>query len=63
MAHSKTVDLLDEGSLFLYIATSDDIEHERQQMEYLHRQQLAVFNVETVTRSGVRCTRVTWQCL
>lgn len=60
---SKTIDLLDEGSLFLYIAKPDEIEHERQQMEYLHRQQLAVHCIETVTRSGVRCTRVTWQCL
>ena len=63
MADSRTIDLLDEGSLFLHIATPDDIEHERQQMEARHRQALAVHAIETVTRSGTRCTRVTWRCL
>jgi hypothetical protein len=57
------IDLLSDASLFLHIATPDDIEHERQYMEYLHRQQLAVHDIEVVTRSGARCTRVTWQCL
>jgi hypothetical protein len=60
---SQTVDVLDEGSLFLYVAKPDDIEHERQQMEVRHQQQLAVHEIETVTHSGARCTRVTWRCL
>ena len=63
LTEPRNVCLLDQASLFLHIATPDDIEHERQQMEYLHRQQLAVHDIEVVTRSGARCTRVTWQCL
>jgi hypothetical protein len=58
-----TVDLLEQASLFLYVASPEDIEHERQAMEALHRQVLKVYDVEVVTRSGARCTRVTWQCL
>ena len=57
------IDVLDEASLFLHIATPDDIEHERQQMEYLQGQVLAVHDIEIVTRSGARCTRVTWKIL
>ena len=56
-----TVNLLEEGSLFLYIATPEEIEHERQQMEYRHKLPLKVFAVEVVTRSGARCNRVTWE--
>ena len=60
----ETVDVLDEGSLwFSAKVEADDIEHERQQMEARHRQQLAVHCIETVTHSGTRCTRVTWKCL
>ena len=55
------VALLEEHSLFLRIVTPEDIEYERQAMEERHRTQLKVFDVETVTRSGTRCTRVTWQ--
>lgn len=58
---SKTVELLDFASLFLHIATPDDIEHERQQMEALHKQSLAVHEVTHPTHSGARCTRVTWE--
>jgi len=63
MNGSKTVELLEMASLFLYTATPDDIEHERQQMEALHKQRLAVHETEHPTHSGKRCTRVTWQCL
>lgn len=63
MTEHRNVDVLEEGSLFLCIATPEDIEHERQAMEAKHRTRLAVFDVETVTRSGTRCTRVTWQIL
>jgi hypothetical protein len=58
------VHLLEQGSLWFSAKVSvEDIEHERQQMEYLHRQQLAVHSIETVTHSGARCTRVTWEVL
>ena len=56
-----TVNVLDFASLFLWIATPDDIEYERQRMEAIYRMKLAVFNVEHPTHSGARCTRVTWQ--
>jgi hypothetical protein len=60
---SRTVELLEQGSLFLHVATPDDIEHERQQMEASHERRLKVHLIETVMLSGVRCTRVTWRCL
>ena len=62
MTHHQ-IDVLDLASLFLHIATPDEIEHERQRMEYEQGQVLAVHDIETVTRSGTRCTRVTWRCL
>lgn len=60
---TKTVELLEEGSLFLNIATPHDIEDERQRMEAKHDRQLAVHLVETVSLSGTRCTRVTWKVI
>lgn len=63
MANSHTINLLDEASLFLHVATPDDIEHERQQMEYRHRLPLGIHTIEVVTHSGTRCTRVTWEVL
>lgn len=63
MRKIEAVNLLDAASLFLYIATSDDIERERQQMEALHKQQLAVHHISHPTHSGTRCTRVEWECL
>jgi hypothetical protein len=59
----STVDLLDAASLFLFVATPDDIEFERQHMEALYRQRLEVHEIEHPTHSGARCTRVTWRCL
>ena len=59
----RNVELLKHASLFLFVANADDIEAERQRLEMQHGEQLAVFDVEIVTRSGARCTRVTWQCL
>ena len=59
----STINLLGQASVFLHIADAADIEHERQQMEWQHGERLAVHMVETVIRHGVRCTRVTWQCL
>lgn len=56
-------ELLEQASLFLYVATPDDIEHERAQMEAKHGRALKVFSIERTTHSGARCTRVTWQCL
>jgi hypothetical protein len=57
------INILEEASLFLHIATPDDIEHEREQMEARHDTQLEVLDVEHLTRSGTRMTRVTWRCL
>lgn len=56
-------DLLPVCSLFIKRATPDDIEFERQALEAEYHQQLKVFEVESVTRSGARCTRVSWECL
>jgi hypothetical protein len=61
MSH-KPIDVLDLASLFLCIATPDDIEHERQRMEAELGERIAVHDIETVTRSGTRCTRVIWRC-
>lgn len=62
-APSETVNLLKHNTLFLHVATPDDIEAERTYLEALHRERLEAFEVEIVTRSGARCTRVTWKCL
>lgn len=56
-----TYDVLDQASLFLRIATADDIEHERQKIEYELGERIAVHDIETVLRQGVRCTRVSWK--
>jgi len=62
--HSHTVELLDKASLwFTTSVTAEDIEHERQQMEAIVHQKLAVHEIEHPTHSGVVCTRVTWKCL
>jgi hypothetical protein len=60
---SESINLLGQCSVFLRIADAADIEHERNQMERQHGERLAVFSIECVIRHGVRCTRVTWQCL
>jgi hypothetical protein len=61
---SQTVDLLGKASLWLTTkVTAEDIEHERQQMEALVHQKLAVHEIEHPTHSGTVCTRVTWKCL
>jgi hypothetical protein len=60
----KNVNILEVGSVFVGpIPTDADIEHERQQLEAEYGERLQVFDKEVVTRSGVRCIRVTWQCL
>jgi hypothetical protein len=61
--NSRPVELLDAASLFLYIATLDDIDQERQRMEAIYKRDLAVQEVNHPTHSGARCTRVTWRCL
>jgi hypothetical protein len=57
----STVDLLEVNSLFLWIATPEEIEAERQAMEAEHKCCLAVYDVNYETRSGARVTRVVWQ--
>jgi hypothetical protein len=58
-----TANVLDEATLFLWIATPQDIEYERQAMEARHKKQIAVHCVEIVRRlgSGRQCTRVSWK--
>jgi hypothetical protein len=56
-----TVNVLDYASLFLWIATPDDIEHERQRLEAAYCMKIEVFEVQITTRSGARVTRVTWK--
>jgi hypothetical protein len=58
---SRTVELLDAASLFLWVATPEDIEQERQRLEAEHDKTLAVHEIEHPTHSGARCTRVTWE--
>jgi hypothetical protein len=60
---TRTVELLDAASLFLYIAPLDDIDQERQRLEAWHKVDLLVHEITYPTHSGARCTRVTWQCL
>lgn len=60
--NTRTVELLDYASMWITTrVTKDDIEHERQQMEAKYHKNLAVHQVETVTRSGVPCTRIEWR--
>lgn len=49
------------GSLFLHIATPDEIEQERLRMEQEYDKLFEVFDTETVTRSGALVTRVSWK--
>jgi hypothetical protein len=56
-----THDILDEASLFLYVASPDDIKAEQSRLEAWHHCRLMVYSVEHPTHSGARCTRVTWQ--
>jgi hypothetical protein len=56
-----SVDLLDFASLFLWIASKDDIEFERQRLEAAYHERIEVFEVEHPTVSGARCTRVSWK--
>lgn len=55
------IDLLDFASLFLWVASEDDIEFERQRLEASYDYPVAVFEVEHPTLSGARCTRVSWR--
>ena len=56
-----SVDLFHHASLFLWRASADDIEYERQALEATYRVKLAPWSIEAVTRSGAPCTRVTWE--
>lgn len=60
---TRTVELLDAASLFLWVASLDDIDAERTRLETIHKQDLAIHDVSYPTHSGARCTRVTWKCL
>lgn len=56
-----SADIFEYASLFIGIATPDEINAERLKLEHDYRRLLKVFEVETVTRSGAQCTRVTWE--
>lgn len=56
-------DILNDASLFPAIATPDEIEQVRQWLEAQRDQTIKVFEIETVTRSGTRCTRVMWEAV
>jgi len=58
---SQTLELLPTASLFLHIATPEDIEQEMLSLEHEHGLTLRVHSNETVTRSGARCTRIEWE--
>ena len=60
---TRTVELLDAASLFLYVASLDDIDAERTRMEAIHQRELLIHEITYPTHSGARCTRVTWRCL
>lgn len=55
------IKLLAHSSLFLKIATPEDIEFEREQLEAMHECKLKVFRQTTGTRSGARVTCVEWE--
>jgi hypothetical protein len=55
------VKLLKYESLFLKIATPEDIEFERQQLEAMHECRLQVFRKTNETRSGAPVTRIEWE--
>ena len=67
MTVSKTypaVQLLDAASLWITSSvTEDDIDQERLALEEKYDRPLAVHEITHPTHSGVRCTRVEWQCL
>jgi hypothetical protein len=57
----KTVNRLDISSLFVFVATPEDIEDERQRMEAEQGMVLVVCEIEHPILAGKRCTRVTWK--
>jgi hypothetical protein len=58
---TRSVELLELASLFLWVASLDDIDAERTRLEMFHKVDLAVHEVNYPTHSGKRCTRVTWK--
>jgi hypothetical protein len=59
----ETVELLAHSSLFLKIATPEDIEFEREQLEAMHECRLEVYRKTHETRSGAPVTCVEWRIL
>jgi hypothetical protein len=59
--NSKTVEILNEASLFWYLASDDDIESERQWLEAQSDCKLAVHDVTHPMHGGKRCTRIEWE--
>ena len=63
MINTRAADVLGLGSLFLHVATPEDIEYERQAMEAAYGEKLTVFRVTHETRSGAKVTRVEWEVM
>lgn len=61
MVTERIVELTDYGSLFLCVATPEDIECERQRVEAEYGRKVAAYRVTFETRSGARVTRVEWE--
>lgn len=53
--------LIQLGSLFLHVATLDEIEIERPNVELKEGFSIDVHSIDVVTRSGAKCTRVTYK--
>ena len=59
----ETVELLEYGSLFLKVATPDDIAFEKEQLEAMHDCKIEPYRVTHETRSGARVTRIEWRII
>jgi len=60
---TRAVDLLNAATLFMWVASLDDIDAERTRLEAWHKQDLLVHEITYPLHRGARCTRVTWQVL
>lgn len=61
MVTERIVELTDYGSLFLHVASAEDVELERQRVEAEYGRKVAAYRVTHETRSGAKVTRVEWE--
>jgi hypothetical protein len=57
----RVIETTDYGSLFLHVATKEDIEYERQRVEAEYGRKVAVYRITFETRSGAKVTHVEWE--